>query len=120
MTIHPQHKTADWLVFGKAFPEVHKAIDSPWKTLGRWHRIKYHDEEDAFKIGFAVTGKIEGGLAGVLHTRIDNACSRNPVFKRNLELVHKTRFLRKTSRKKRKRKSRKKKGKTSGIYYLFG
>ena len=37
------HELVDKLVFGKAFPEVHKATDEPYARLGKLHRIERHD-----------------------------------------------------------------------------
>ncbi len=37
------HEQIDVLLFGKAFPEVHRTKDAPITFLGPMHRLLYHD-----------------------------------------------------------------------------
>lgn len=37
------HEQIDLILFGRSYPEVHKAKDAPIETLGPLHRILYHD-----------------------------------------------------------------------------
>jgi hypothetical protein len=37
------HEQIDLILFGKAFPEVHRAKDAPIEMLGPFHRLLYHD-----------------------------------------------------------------------------
>ena len=43
MPSHRVHLEIDKVIFGKAFPEVHKAKDEPYATMGIFHRLLYHD-----------------------------------------------------------------------------
>jgi len=37
------HEQIDILLFGEAYPEVHKHKDEPWAWLGPYHRLLRHD-----------------------------------------------------------------------------
>ena len=37
------HEQIDLILFGKAYPEIHRSKDAPIETLGPLHRILYHD-----------------------------------------------------------------------------
>ena len=64
------------LLLGKTYDEVHRALDSPAKFLGRGHRVLFHDRAEAALIGYAIAGD-EGALAAHLHVTLDELCSQN-------------------------------------------
>jgi len=37
------HEKIDLLLFGKSYPEIHRAKDAPIEMLGPFHRVLYHD-----------------------------------------------------------------------------
>jgi hypothetical protein len=43
MPDHKLHATLDYMLFGRAFPEIHKFMDSAQPYLQSNHRILYHD-----------------------------------------------------------------------------
>jgi len=43
MPDHKLHATLDYMLFGRAFPDIHKFMDSAQPYLQSNHRILYHD-----------------------------------------------------------------------------
>jgi hypothetical protein len=82
---HKTHKSVDKIIFGKAYPEVHKAIDSGYAFLGPRHRRLFHTVPEAAIIGTLETGEIQGGVSGVVHVLLDRETSKHKTFKQILE-----------------------------------
>jgi hypothetical protein len=88
MPSHKLHKYVDKLMFGKAYPEVHKALDKPCFWLGKKHRILFHDPLSAMILAYKASNDSYGWLSGYMHTWLDKKCSKDKMFKAFLEFVY--------------------------------
>lgn len=50
MPDHKLHATLDYILFGRAFPEIHKFMDSAQPYLQSNHRILYHDMQTVMEL----------------------------------------------------------------------
>ena len=80
------HRYVTRLFLGKEFDEVHKAIDAPSKKLGPSHRKLFHSYDQAARLATLVSGDPAASYAGALHVRLDELCSKDPVFASIVEL----------------------------------
>ncbi len=85
MPSHRIHRYVSKLLLGDAFSEVHVAIDAPYRILGRKHRRLFHSPKEAFVVGYLSSTRPGAGLAGLLHSRLDQQCSKNRKFKKWVE-----------------------------------
>jgi len=76
-------------VFGRSFGEVHRTLDRPYKFLGRKHRKVFHTRNEAFAVGYLSSSDSSSAAAGVLHIRLDEACSRDKKLRKFLEAMQK-------------------------------
>lgn len=87
-------------------------MDTPFKFLGKSHRILFHDPATASLIASRLyPGDKNAFLAAQYHILIDEACSRNPLLKEVLETL---------ARLGRRRKSREKEETVIGILKALG
>jgi hypothetical protein len=84
------HRFVDEIVFGKSFSEVHRTLDGPYKYLGRKHRRVFHTLAEAFAVGYLSSSDSSSAAAGVLHVRLDEACSKNKKLRKFLEAMQKS------------------------------
>ena len=86
------HNYVNRLLFGKTYYKINKDMDSAFVFFGRRHRILFHDSVWANMIASAhYPGDNKALLAAEYHIRLDEYCSRNPQFKKNLEKLARTR-----------------------------
>jgi len=75
-------------------------MDKAFKSLGRRHRVVFHDPVSAYIIASRLyPGDSNAVWAAQYHIIIDNTCSKDPEFKKCLEAM-----VILSSRKKRRRK----------------
>ena len=86
MPNHPAHKYFEKWFLGRSYSEVHKAIDSPVKLLGKRHRVLFHSPLEAAFISTIICGDPRPGL---LHVALDKECSKDSTFKKILEILAK-------------------------------
>ena len=89
MPSHRIHRFVDEIVFGKSFSEVHRTLDRPYKFLGRKHRRVFHTPDEAFAVGYLSSSDSSSAAAGVLHVRLDEACSKDKKLRKFLEAMQK-------------------------------
>jgi len=95
------HVYLDRLFFGESYWRIHKEMDKPFKVLGRGHRILFHDPAWAYIIASRLyRGDSNAVLAAQYHIIYDEICSRDPQFRKNLEML----AMLSSGKKKRKRK----------------
>jgi hypothetical protein len=111
MPKHKLHRYVDKVIYGKSFPEVHRALDLPYIFLGKKHREVFHTLDEAFMMGSIASQDPRGGFAGLTHVWLDRECSRDKDFRRFVEfMAHQDQLMEKEMRrlkkqtKKRKRK----------------
>lgn len=103
---HDIHVFVDRTLFGKAYWRIHREMDWPYGFFGRRHRVLFHDPLTAIAIARSCyPGDENAVLAALAHIEIDNLCSANPFFKRQLKLFAKAA---KKKRKRTKKSTRKK------------
>jgi len=94
------HVYIDKLFLGKSYWKIHREMDKPIKFLGRRHRLLFHDPVSAMAIASRLyPGDPRARRAALLHITFDDICSRDPEFRKLLEIM-----ARLSGRKKRKRK----------------
>ena len=99
------HCYLDRLHFGKVYWRVHHEIDWPVFYVKRNHRIYFHDVQSIYAIATKeYPGDPNAISSGLQHLQVDEACTRNPMYRKQLE------FLADQDVKKRK-KNRKRKSK---------
>jgi len=82
------HVYLDRLFFGESYWKIHKEMDKPFKGLGRGHRILFHDSAWACIIASRLyPGDPNAVLAAQYNIIFDEICSRDPQFKKNLEML---------------------------------
>jgi hypothetical protein len=59
----------------------YRAIDLPYIFYGRSHRRFFHTYEEAYPIGYIVSGEAKGALSGTFHVWLDKKCSEDRDFK---------------------------------------
>jgi hypothetical protein len=69
MPDHKIHQTLDYMLFGKAFPEIHKFMDSAQPYLQSNHRILYHDIQTVQEL--AELHGDDAGKAAYMHIVLD-------------------------------------------------
>ncbi len=114
MPKHRTHRYVSRLFLGKPFSEVHRLIDEPYIFLGRKHRQMFHTPVEAYFMGCSASEDPDAGMAGFLHVWLDEMCSKDKKFKKQLELLAKyaqmnerdLRYLERQSRKTSRRRSR--------------
>jgi len=75
------HNLVDKALLGRSYDSVHRAIDQPYKYLGKRHRILFHDPLTAT---LASGGK---PAPATLHILLDNICSKDRRLGELLELL---------------------------------
>jgi hypothetical protein len=86
------HSYIDRLFFGKSYWRIHRRMDGPVATLGKNHRILYHDPPTACAIARSLYPSDPiAERAAVYHIIVDHLCSQNPSLKRSLERLAKSR-----------------------------
>ena len=99
---HRVHAFVDREFFGKAFWKIHRIIDEPVFFLGKRHRELFHDPVSAVAIADqCYPGDPNARSAAILHLQLDDCCTENPAFRKQLE------FLAEWDSKKRKRAKKK-------------
>lgn len=97
------HTYADRIYFGKSYYKIHKEMDWPFKIVGKGHRQFFHDPLSAYIIAEqCYPGDPNAVEAAYLHILLDQTCSENPEFRRQLE---KCALLDKKKRRQKKRKA---------------
>jgi len=71
MPSHRTHRLVCRLILGRAYPEVDKWLDQPYRYLGPKHRILRHTPAEVI----AKFGISDKALAGLLHIALDYAVS---------------------------------------------
>jgi hypothetical protein len=98
------HVYMDKVFFGRAYPKVHRKMDSAFAILRRNHRVLFHDPLSAYAIARrCYPGDNNAVLAAENHILIDNLCTADPDYRRfleNMELL--SRHEKSTRKKKRK------------------
>jgi len=103
---HLVHAYIDRLNFGRVYWKVHRRMDSAWLVLRRNHRVLWHDWPSAYCIACDAYPNDENAVwSAWLHIRIDEQCTADPQFRRNLEMQARADAAK---RKKRKKSSKKK------------
>ncbi len=90
MPSHEVHSLISKALFGKSYREVDRAIDRPYKFLGRKHRKLFHDPISASVISYA---RCRSPFPGLLHIYLDEICSRDAKLRKMLEAYAKLRKL---------------------------
>lgn len=79
------HTYVDKLFFGRSYWRIHREMDRPYKYLGKYHRVLFHDPLLAYVIARKQYPNDPNAIAAAqCHIAIDNLCTRNPEFKRAL------------------------------------
>ena len=105
MPSHRVHCYVDRQLFGKSYWRIHRRIDAPYLVLGRRHRVLFHDFASVVVISSeSYPNDLNAFFAGLNHLYVDEACSRDPVFKAQLEFLAK-RDVRERKRLKKGRRS---------------
>lgn len=90
MPSHLVHAYLDRLYFGKAYWKVHKLIDSAYPFFGGKHRIFWHDLQSAIAIAVDSYPNDQNAInSALLHIQTDDACSANPLLRKQLEMLAK-------------------------------
>jgi hypothetical protein len=80
-------------------------MDKPVVYLGKSHRTLFHDPVTAVGIATELyPGDDNAGWAALFHISLDESCTRDPIFKKQLEML---------ARKAKKKKKRKKRAPTT-------
>ncbi len=82
---HEVHKFFERLLLGKVYPEVHRAIDRPYLIFGKKHRALFHDPFSAYMMVSMTSSDPKASLAGLWHIWLDEKCSQDRKFKRDIE-----------------------------------
>ncbi len=99
------HTFADHMYFGKSYWKLHKLIDKPVLVFKRNHCVFFHDPYSACSIAKRYyPGDPQAQEAALLHIMLDNMCSEDPKFKKNLESLAK-KFYRKWRRSRKTKKN---------------
>jgi hypothetical protein len=86
MPSHRAHAYVDRMLFGRAYWKVHRQIDSAYPYLRGRHRIFWHDPISAAAIAAdAYPGDANAVSAAMIHIQVDNMCSADPQFRKQLE-----------------------------------
>lgn len=87
---HQVHTFADHMVFGRSYWKLHKLIDKPVFVFKRNHRVFFHDPYSATNIARRYfPGDPQAEKAAILHILLDNLCTEDPKFKKNMESLAK-------------------------------
>jgi hypothetical protein len=98
------HAYLDRLYFGKVYWKVHRLMDSAYPFLRGEHRIFWHDQQSAIAIAMdSYPDDINAINSALLHLQADNACSYDPLFRKQLEMLAKAEAK---ERKKRRKKDK--------------
>ena len=82
------HVYIDKWFFGKSYWKIHKEMDKPHKRLGRRHRALFHDPASAIDIAKRFYPNDPKAVrAALLHITFDDICSRDPEFRKTLEVL---------------------------------
>jgi hypothetical protein len=80
------HTYVDRLLFGRSYWRIHLGMDRPYKYLGKYHRILFHDPLLATVIARKQYPNDPNAIvAAQCHIALDNICSRNRGLKKALE-----------------------------------
>lgn len=85
MPRHRVHRYFSRITLGKPYGRVHRAIDRPYRWLGRKHRRVFHSPEEAYVMGYLADNDGMSGWGGVWHVWLDRACSEHPEYRKFLE-----------------------------------
>jgi hypothetical protein len=84
------HTYVDRLLFGRSYWRIHREMDRPYKYLGKYHRILFHDPLLAYVIARKQYPNDPNAIAAAqCHIVLDNMCSRNRGLKKALERLAK-------------------------------
>jgi hypothetical protein len=80
------HTYVDRLLFGRSYWRIHREMDRPYKILGKYHRVLFHDPILAYVIANRQYPNDANAIAAAqCHIALDNMCSRDKGLKRTLE-----------------------------------
>ena len=81
------HCHIDRIYLGRTFPKLHRALDRSVKVLGKRHRVLYHDYASAIVIAKKeYPGDRDAERAAILHIQYDEICSKDPAYRKLLEI----------------------------------
>ena len=101
---HQVHGYLDRLYFGKVYWKVHYQLDWPVRYTRGNHRAFFHDVTSVYAIARKeYPGDPNAVSSGLLHLQVDETCTLNPAYRKQLE------FLSKRAVKERKKRKRAKK-----------
>jgi len=82
------HALSDRLNFGRVFWQVHRGMDWPVFYLRKNHRIYFHDALSVYVIAQKYyPGNPDSVKSGLLHLQLDEACTRDPNYRKHLEFL---------------------------------
>jgi len=85
---HRVHAYADRQFFGKVYWKMHREMDWPVFYVHKNHRSFFHDILSVYAIAQKFyPGDPRAVESGFLHIQTDEACTRNPVYRAQLELL---------------------------------
>jgi len=70
MPSHRVHRLIDRVFLGREYPDVHRWMDAPFKTLGRRHRVLRHSIPEVVAAYWWDPGRL---ASGILHIYTDKA-----------------------------------------------
>ncbi|RLJ08627.1 MAG: hypothetical protein DRP12_00235 [Candidatus Aenigmatarchaeota archaeon] len=76
MPRHEVHRMVAKAVLGKAYPEVDRFLDWPYKILGPRHRVLFHDLKTTPAMVTLLTGDVRKGMAAAVHILLDKTFSK--------------------------------------------
>jgi hypothetical protein len=80
------HNYVDRVLFGRSYWRIHSSMDRPYKYIGRYHRVLFHDPLSATLIARKQYPNDPNAIAAAqCHIALDNICSRDRDLKRALE-----------------------------------
>ena len=106
MPSHLIHFYVDRLFFGKVYYRIHRQMDSAYQYFGGAHRVFWHDPISAYAIAAnEYPGDRNAISSALLHIQIDQECSADPVFHRQLNFLAEEDAQKRKHNKKRKKKT---------------
>lgn len=80
------HAYVDKLLFGRSYWRVHREMDRPYRYLGKYHRVLFHDPAFAYMIARKQYPNDSNAVAAAQsHIVLDNVCTAYPAYKTYLE-----------------------------------
>lgn len=84
------HDLINMIILGKSYSQVSHALDLPAKQMGPSHRKYLHDPKSAYIMGYLVAGP-RGGLAALIHLKVDSAIKSDSPLALALEIISRKR-----------------------------